>query len=58
MRDKSIISAMTLALSLAGYFIARHEAKDTAPYVMIGGFIGEIIGESIVDAIRKNDKEN
>ena len=49
---------MTLALSLAGYFIARHEAKDTAPYVMIGGFIGAIIGESIVDAIRKNDKEN
>ncbi len=52
MRDKSIVSALTLALSLAGYFLAREEAKDTAPYIMIGGFLGALIGETIVEAIR------
>lgn len=58
MRDKSIVSAMALALSLAGYFFAKHEAKDTTPYVMIGGFIGAYIGESIVEVLRDKDKKN
>jgi ethanolamine transporter EutH len=57
MKEKSIVSAMTLALSLAGYFLAKHEAKDTVPYVMIGGFLGVIIGEGIVEAIREKDKK-
>lgn len=56
MRDKSIVSAMTLALSLAGYFMARQEAKDTAPYIMIGGFLGALVGESIVEILRDKDK--
>lgn len=59
MRDKSIVSAITLALSLAGYFLARHEAKDPAPYIMIGGFLGALIGETIVESIRNNkDKKD
>jgi ethanolamine transporter EutH len=57
MKERSIVSAMTLAVSLAGYFLARHEAKDTVPYVMIGGFVGAIIGETIVEAIRNKDKK-
>lgn len=58
MRDKSIISAITLALSLAGYFLAKHEAKDPAPYIMIGAFAGALIGETIVEVIKNKDKKD
>lgn len=49
---------MTLALSLAGYFLAKYEAKEATPFVMIGGFVGAYIGESIVEALRDKDKNN
>jgi hypothetical protein len=47
MREKTIVSASTLAGSLLAYWYARSTGKDTAPYVMLGGFIGAIIGEGI-----------
>lgn len=55
MKEKTIVSTVTLAASLISYFYAKETAKDAVPYVMIGGFIGAVIGEVIVGAIGDRD---
>ena len=55
MKEKSIISASTLVVSLLTYWYAKTANKDAAPYVMLGGFLGSLIGETIVETIA-NDK--
>ena len=56
MKEKTIVSTVTLAASLISYFYAKEAHKDVVPYVMIGGFIGAVIGEVIVGTINnKND---
>lgn len=57
MREKTIVSTVTLAASLISYFYAKEAQKDTIPFVMIGGFMGAVIGEVIVGAIN-NSKNN
>jgi uncharacterized membrane protein YfcA len=49
MKEKIIVSGSTLIGSLMAYWYARSVKKDTAPYVMLGGFIGSIIGDTIAD---------
>ena len=53
--EKTIVSTVTLAVSLASYFYARSKNKDAAPYIMVGGFMGAVIGEMIAESIK--DKE-
>lgn len=56
--EKTIVSTVSLVASLATYFYARETQKDIVPYVMVGGFIGAILGEAIVGVVLrdKNDK--
>jgi uncharacterized membrane protein YfcA len=49
MKEKTIISGATLIASLLSYWYAKSYNKDAVPYVMFGGFIGSIIGETIVE---------
>lgn len=60
MKEKTIVSSVTLAASLISYFYAKETQKDTIPFVMIGGFMGAVIGEVIVGAINnsKNNQNN
>lgn len=55
MKEKIIISASTLAGSLLTYLYAKYADKDAIPYVMIGGFIGGVIGEIIAEAGKNDD---
>ncbi|MDO9001379.1 MAG: hypothetical protein Q7W45_16555 [Bacteroidota bacterium] len=57
MKEKTIVSTATLAASLLMYFYAKSAQKDAIPYVMIGGFMGAIIGESIYEYFNKNKKQ-
>ena len=57
MKEKTIISTTTLAASLLMYFYAKSAEKDAVPYMMIGGFMGAIIGESIYEFFNKNKKQ-
>ena len=57
MKEKAIISTISLAATLASYFYAKSAEKDAVPYVMIGGFVGALIGEVIIKKIN-NDKTN
>lgn len=56
MKEKSIISAATLLTSLLTYWYARAAKKDAVPYVMLGGFIGSIIGETIAEQLMDKNK--
>ena len=53
MKEKTIISTATLLTSLVAYWYAKAAGKDAAPLVMLGGFVGSIIGEGIADHINK-----
>jgi predicted Na+-dependent transporter len=55
--EKTIVSTVSLAASLATYFYARTVQKDVVPYVMVGGFIGAILGEAIAGIVLKDDKK-
>ena len=47
MKEKTIVSATTLAVSLLAYWYARAAGKDAVPYVMLGGFLGSLIAEGL-----------
>jgi uncharacterized membrane protein YfcA len=53
MKEKTIISTATLLTSLVSYWYAKASTKDVAPFIMLGGFVGSIIGETIVEQIKK-----
>lgn len=55
--EKTIVSSVTLLASLTTYFYAKTVERDAVPYVMVGGFIGAIIGEAISGIVLKNDKD-
>jgi len=57
MKEKTIISSATLLTSLVAYWYAKAAGKDAAPLVMLGGFVGSLIGEGIADQVKKNEKE-
>lgn len=57
--EKTIVSSVTLLASLGTYFYAKVAHKDAVPYVMVGGFIGAIIGEAISGIVLKGkDKDD
>jgi hypothetical protein len=56
--EKTIVSSVTLLTSLATYFYARGAQKDVVPYVMVGGFIGAVLGEAISGIVLKDKRNN
>jgi uncharacterized membrane protein YeaQ/YmgE (transglycosylase-associated protein family) len=58
MKEKTIVSALTLIGSLATYYYAKEQNKDVVPYVMVGGFVGAITGELIAKAFIKDENSN
>jgi uncharacterized membrane protein YfcA len=56
LKEKTIISTATLLTSLLTYWYAKEANKDAVPYVMLGGFVGSIIGEVIVEKVNSNNK--
>ena len=53
MKEKTIIATTTLLTSLVSYWYARASGKDVAPFIMLGGFVGSIIGETIVEKVKR-----
>jgi hypothetical protein len=54
MKEKTIVASVTLCASLLAYWYSRSAGKDSVPYVMMGGFIGSILGETIVEQAAKS----
>ena len=55
--EKTIISTCTLISSLASYYYSEVQKKESAPCVMIGGFIGTWVGELIVKLKNRKTKK-
>ena len=58
MKEKTIVSTVTLLTSLVAYWYSKQVQKDSVPYVMMGGFIGSILGETIAEKVRKSNNNN
>lgn len=58
MKEKVIVSSLTLITSLTGYFYARGAEKDVVPYMMVSGFLGAILGEAISHTFFSDDNKN
>ncbi|MGC4036089.1 MAG: hypothetical protein QM764_09010 [Chitinophagaceae bacterium] len=56
MKEKTIVSGVTLLTSLLSYWYAKASDKDAVPYVMFGGFIGSIVGELLADSFNPSKK--
>jgi uncharacterized membrane protein YfcA len=57
MKEKTIVSTVTLLTSLLAYWYSKEAEKDAVPYVMMGGFFGSIIGESIAEKVSKQKSQ-
>lgn len=57
MKEKTIVGTVTLLTSLIAYWYAREAQKDSVPYVMMGGFIGSIIGEGLAEKVSKQKSQ-
>jgi hypothetical protein len=55
MKERTIVSASALAVSLLAYLYAKNAEKDSVPFVMIGGFAGALIGEVIAENKKKKN---
>ena len=55
MKEKTLVSTFSLFTSLASYLYAKETGKDGVPYVMIGGFVGAVIGEVIFEKTKSNN---
>lgn len=58
MKEKSIIATATFVTSLLSYLYAKEANKDSVAYVMVGGFIGSLLGEGIAEAVKRNNENN
>jgi len=56
-KEKAIVSSFTLISSLTGYYYAKSKQKEVMPYVMVGGFLGALIGEAIAHTVCKSEYE-
>lgn len=54
MKERTIVSAFAMFGSLTAYYYAKHNAKDPAPLIMIGGFMGALFGEVVSQATASN----
>lgn len=56
MKEKTLVSTVTLCTSLLAYWYSKAAGKDSVPCVMIGGFIGVLLGDAIVEKTAKSDE--
>ena len=55
MKEKTIVSTVTLLASLGAYFYAKSAQKDAVPYVMVAGVAGAMLGEAIAKLFDKKE---
>lgn len=58
MKEKAIVSSFTLITSLTSYFYAKSNKKEVMPYVMIGGFVGALLGEALAETFCPHENYN
>lgn len=56
MKEKTLVSTVALCTSLLAYWYSKSAGKDSVPYVMVGGFLGVVLGETISEKATKSNK--
>jgi uncharacterized membrane protein YfcA len=56
MQDKTLVATATFLSSLLAYYYAKQNEKDPIPFVMIGGFLGGLLGEGMIQQTQKTTK--
>jgi hypothetical protein len=51
LKEKWLVSTLTLIGSLSSYLYSKTHDEDLVPYVMVGGYIGAWSGELITQII-------
>lgn len=46
---KTVVAASTLLTSMIAYWYAKSAKKDVVPFIMLGGFVGSVLGETLVE---------
>ena len=57
LKERTVVSSVTLIASLSAYFYAKSQQKDVMPYIMIAGFAGALIGELVAQQISKKSEK-
>lgn len=57
-KEKAIVSSFTLISSLTGFYYAKSKEKEVMPYVMVGGFLGALLGEAIAHTFCNEEQKN
>lgn len=58
MKERRVISTVTLLSSLGAYFYAKHIEVDVVPLVMISGFFGALLGETLYQLFSQGDDDD
>jgi membrane protein DedA with SNARE-associated domain len=58
LKERAIVSSLTLVTTLTGYFYAKSREKDAIPYMMVGGFLGALMGEAITYTFCNDEHDN
>lgn len=53
MKEKVIVSAITLLLTLGAYSLAKRIQFDPVPFVMVAGVTGTVVAEYLINKINK-----
>lgn len=54
MKERTIVSALAMIGSITAYYYAKHHAKDPTPLLMLGGFVGALVGEVVTQVVLKD----
>jgi uncharacterized membrane protein YfcA len=54
MKERTLVSAFAMMGSMTAYYYAKHHAKDPTPLLMLGGFVGALLGEVVSQVISKD----
>lgn len=55
MKEKTIVSTLTVLASLAAYLYAKEAKRDVVPYMLVAGFMGALVGEKISEHLNRNN---
>ena len=57
LKEKTIINTVALLSSLFSLSYAKAAHKDPTTYVMVGGYVGMLLGEVLADQVKKTKEK-
>lgn len=55
--EKIVLGGITCFSSLLFYWYAKKAGKDATPYLIVGAFVGSLVGEGIIKTLKTSSNE-